>query len=117
MLRPFEVTPAELVADLDGFVDATFADLSSAFLLLPAGDGFLDYVDFRSAYEVLKLHTGAFERLGTGEVMAALLENSRVLCVLRAMLGMTPPEWADLARAEVGSDVGQGAARSLDRRC
>ncbi|MGD0230289.1 MAG: hypothetical protein ABSC19_08015 [Syntrophorhabdales bacterium] len=30
---------------------------------------------------------------------------------------MTPPEWAELARVECGSDITQGAARALDRRC
>lgn len=54
MLRPFEVSPAELQDRLDDFVDATFADLSSEFLPLPKGSGYIDYTSFRDAYEVLK---------------------------------------------------------------
>lgn len=30
---------------------------------------------------------------------------------------MSPPEWADLARTETGSDVDQGYVRGLDSRC
>jgi hypothetical protein len=40
-----------------------------------------------------------------------------VFVVLRAILGMTPPEWADLARTETGSTVDKGSARSLDKSC
>ncbi len=47
----------------------------------------------------------------------AIRDNSRVFGVLRAILGMTPPEWAALARTEGISDVGQGPARILDREC
>lgn len=115
--RPFESPPEYLRDHLEELVDATFADLGSEFLLLPQGEGFIKYTDFRDAYEVLKRHTHGFSDFSKARIYDALRENSRVLGVVRAMLGMTPPEWADLARAELGSDVTQGAARSLDRRC
>jgi hypothetical protein len=98
-------------------VDVTFADLSSEFLLLPRGEAFLDYSDFRAAYEVLKRHTNAFTDLSEGKAMEAAVENSRVFCILRAMLGMTAPEWAELARVEFDADINQGPARTLDRKC
>ena len=101
MSRPFELTPPELQARLEEMVDVTFADLSSEFLLLPRGGAFLDYSDFRAAYEVLKRHTNAFTDLSEGKAMEAAVENSRVFCILRAMLGMTAPEWAELARVEI----------------
>ena len=63
MSQPFELTPPELQARLEEMVDVTIADLSSEFLLLPRGDAFLNYTDFRAAYEVLKRHTDAFTDL------------------------------------------------------
>lgn len=117
MSRPFELTPPELQERLEEMVDVTFTDLSSEFLLLPRGDAFMDYAGFSDAYEVLKRHTHGFTELSEGKAMEAALENSRVICVLRTMLGMTPPEWAELARVEFGADINQGPARTLDRKC
>src|SRR4030066_1811414 len=115
--RPFELMPHELQELLEEMVDATMGDLSSEFLLLPRGDAFLAYSDFRAAYEVLKRHADAFSDLSEGKAMEAAIENSRVFCVLRAMLGMTPPEWAEMARVEFSADIDQGPARMLDRKC
>src|SRR5687768_3570777 len=81
------------------------------------GSSFIKYPDFRAADEVLKRHTAAFTDFTETAVGEALRENSRVLGVLRAILGMTPPEWAELARTEGMSDITQGAARGLDRAC
>jgi hypothetical protein len=117
MPRPFELGPEELQERLEEMVDVTFADLSSEFLLMPTGPAFIRYSEFRAAYEVLKRHTKAFSILDESTVDLALRANSRVLCVLRAMLGMTPPEWAELARTKFGADMDQGAARVLDRKC
>jgi hypothetical protein len=55
----------------------------------------------------------AFSDLSEGKAMEAAVENSRV----RAILGMTPPEWAELARVEFSADIDQGPARTLDRKC
>ena len=59
--RPFELAAAELEQRLEEMVDATFSDLVSEFLLMPMGNAFIKYSDFRDAYEVLKIHTKAFE--------------------------------------------------------
>ncbi len=117
MKRPFEADELSLREHLEEFVNVTIADLGSEFLLLPKGEGFIEYPDFRDAYEVLKHATGAFANLTLSTVRDAVVANSRVFGVVRAILGMTPPEWADLARMEVGSDVTQGAARNIDRSC
>lgn len=69
------------------------------------------------AYEVLKRKTEGFEVLSVATIKAALLENSLVLGVLRSVLGMTAPEWAELASVELRSDITQGAARNIDREC
>ncbi|MDY6839480.1 MAG: hypothetical protein SWH78_16060 [Thermodesulfobacteriota bacterium] len=117
MKRPFELDRQELNERLEEMVDITMSDLGSEFMLMPIGKGFLRYEDFRTAYEVLKRQTSAFTHFTEKEIRQALLENSRTLCVLRAILGMTPPEWAELARTECDSDITQGAARSLDKAC
>ncbi len=117
MPRPFEVSPAYLRDHLDEMVDATISDLVSEFLLLPRGPNFIEYPQFREAFEVLKRVTRTFSRFDTETVMSALNENARAFGVVRSILGMTPPEWADLARTERGSDVTQNAARQVDREC
>lgn len=117
MTRPFELTQQELERQLEAMVDATISDLVSEFLLMPAGPNFLPYEDFRAAYEILKRNTREFESLDEPAVHTALGENSRVFGVVRAILGLTPPEWADLASTEIGLDIPQGAARALDKNC
>lgn len=117
MQHPFELEPRQLKERLEEMVDITISDLVSEFLLMPMGEGFVKYADFRDAYEVLKRQTGAFARFEESTVKEALRGNSRVLGVLRAMLGMTPPEWAELARSEYDGEITQGAARALDRKC
>jgi hypothetical protein len=115
--RPFELNQAELEQRIEEMVTATIADLSSEFLLMPTGAAFVRYPDFQSAYEALKRKTGSFQHFSYETVRAALLENSLVLGVLRSILGMTAPEWAELARVELGSDITQGAARGIDKDC
>ena len=92
MKRPFEVSEDHLRTHLEELVSVTIADLGAEFLLLPKGDSFIEYADFRDAYEVLKRVTGGFKDFTTKSASSALAENSRVFGVMRAMLGMTPPE-------------------------
>jgi len=115
--RPFELTQEELEQRIEEMVTATISDLSSEFLLMPTGNGFTRYNDFQAAYEVLKRKTECFEKLSSEMVQTALLENSLALGVLRSILGMTAPEWAELARVELQSDITQGAARVIDKDC
>jgi DNA-binding transcriptional regulator YdaS (Cro superfamily) len=115
--HPFEVAPAFLEDHLDEMVDATMSDMVSEFLVMPKGEGFVEYPAFREAYEVLKRETTAFADFNEKSVFEALRQNSRVFGVLRAILGLSPPEWAELARSEGYSDVSQTAARTIDRHC
>ncbi|MBU2499374.1 MAG: hypothetical protein KKE57_10770, partial [Proteobacteria bacterium] len=117
MKKPFELNPKELAEDLEEMVETTISDLTSEFLLMPEGPAFIKYQDFRAAYEILKRHTLAFTDFTQDRTFGALLENSRAFCVLRAILGMTPPEWAELVRTEYSFDIPQNAARTLDRKC
>jgi hypothetical protein len=117
MTRPFELHPQALEQNLEEMVDVTISDLGSEFLLMPAGPGFIKYEDFRRAHETLKRHTRSFADFTAARLFSALLENSRAFCVLRAILGVTPPEWAELARSEYSEGIPQNAARTLDRKC
>lgn len=115
--RPFELSPEELESRIEDMVDATFNDLSSEFLLMPTGTGFVGYPEFQRAYEILKRETGSFQNFSIERIRSSLLENSLVLGVMRSILGMSAPEWAELARVELDSDINQGAARSIDKNC
>jgi hypothetical protein len=117
MKRPFELKTEELAERLEEMVEVTTADLTSEFLLMPTGPGFIKYSDFRTAFEILKRSTKAFSEFTEARVFNALLEDSRAFCVLRSILGMTPPEWAELVRSEYSIEIPQNAARTLDRKC
>lgn len=60
MKYPFEVPFEEIEADPDPFVSAIFSCLESEFLVLPKGEGFIDYPVFEQAYERLKQATAGF---------------------------------------------------------
>ncbi|MBU0909944.1 MAG: hypothetical protein KKA54_05235 [Proteobacteria bacterium] len=117
MNRPFELPQEELEQRIEEMVTVTIADLSSEFLLMPIGYSFTNYNEFQTSYEVLKRKTECFANISLETVLAALLENSLALGVLRSILGMTAPEWAELARVELQSDITQGAARKIDKDC
>ena len=117
MPRPFEVSSGDLQDRIEELVDATFSDIQSQFLVLPRGDNLVEYHEFQSAYEILRRRTNAFADFSEGSAWSALRENSLSFVVIRTMLGMSPPEWADLARSDRDSDVNQGYARNLEGQC
>lgn len=112
---PFEATVEQLDANLDHYVATVMDTLESGFETLPKGDGFVEYASFEQAYESLKKATGAFSTLDGARVLESVDANPRVLLVLRAMLGYTPPEWAYVAERLSKVEVPQGFARTLDR--
>ena len=112
---PFEVPFDRLDADLDTYVDAIFGALSSEFLTLPKGNGFIEYPVFEQGYEALKRTTGDFRDLSVEPVIELVHRVPVAFIVLRSMLGFTPPEWAYVATQRSGVEVTQGAARTLDR--
>ena len=113
-MHPFELAPDQLKARLDEMVEVTFGDLQSQFLTMPKGSSFIEYAEFQKAYEVVKAQTAGFETFTEETVWAAVRHDALSLVVLRTILGCSPPEWADMARSDRGSDITQGAARSLD---
>lgn len=97
-------------------VDEVFGELTSSFLEMPKGEGFIDYPTFEKSYQTLKHHTDAFAKLTPETVLTAVREAPIAFIVFRCILGFSPPEWAYVTTEMTGVEVDQGAARSIDRR-
>src|SRR4051794_28395918 len=91
---PFEADEQELAQSADIFVRAVCKLLESEFLVLPRGEGFIDYATFDKGYETLKKATAGFTKIDASAVYPVALNVPIALVVLRSMLGFTPPEWA-----------------------
>jgi len=115
MKYPFEANEDDVLTNPGAYVDAVFSSLASEFLIMPKGEGFLEYAVFASGYEALKKATDDFTQFASPVVLKAVLECPVALLVLRTILGFTPPERAYIASNRKGVDVPQNAARSLDR--
>lgn len=115
MQYPFEVPFEEVESRIDDFATTIFSLLQSEFLVMPKGDGFVDYPSFETGYEALKRATSEFRGINTESVMAAISESPITMIVIRAILGFTPPEWAYVAAQRTGMELTQGFARNLDR--
>lgn len=116
MRFPFEVGPDELRENLDSFVDAIFSTLESEFLVMPRGEGFVNYSEFEAAFEALKKGSRNFETLAEEHVVEIARKAPLVIVVLRAMLGFTPSEWAYVASRHSALELTQSYVRNLDRR-
>lgn len=114
-VRPFHLSPSELKDNLDGLVQATFEDLTSQFMLLPRGPSFLEYPKFREGYEALRQSTDGFRNLTVERCWDAARRHAVAGIVLRTILGVTPPEWQDLAKEETGTEFPNNWARGLDK--
>ena len=112
---PFEIGFDEVRSNIDACIDAVFGCLESEFLVMPKGDGFVEFPIFENGYEALKRATGSFRKVTPDTVVPVVFETPIALIVLRCMLGFTPPEWAYYATRHTGVEVTQGAARTIDR--
>lgn len=112
--RPYELNENELVASLDEVVEATFEDLTSQFMLLPRGAAFVTYGQFVEGYEALRIATGGFRKFTADYCWQALRECSTAFIVIRSILGVSPPEWQDLAREETGMRIPANWARGIE---
>ncbi len=113
---PFEVSFDEIYTNAEPYVDAVFSCLESEFLIMPKGEGFIEYAVFERGYEALKAATKGFSQIDTQGVCSVVLAEPISLIVLRAMLGFTPPEWGYITTQLTGVKVSQGFARSIDRK-
>ena len=96
-------------------VDEVFGELTSSFLEMPKGEGFIDYPTFEKGYQALKRQTDSFAALTPQNVLAAVREVPIAFIVFRCILGFSPPEWAYVTAETTEVAVDQSAARSIDR--
>ena len=115
MRFPFEVSFDEIQIDPDPYVEAVFGALQSEFMVMPRGNGFVEFSTFEAGYEALKRGTRSFQDVTPETVTSAVLTTPVALLVLRCILGLTPPEWAAYATNHTGVNITQGAARTIDR--
>jgi hypothetical protein len=112
----FEADFSAAGIDFNPYVDEVFAELTSTFLTMPRGEGFLDYPTFESGYEALKKATSGFSKITTDLLIKTVYETPVTFVVIRTILGFTPPEWAYVTTERSEIEVAQGAARTLDRK-
>jgi hypothetical protein len=112
--HPYELNESDLAARLDELVEVTFEDLTSQFMLLPRGSSFVTYEQFLEGYEALRIATGGFSQFTVSCCWQALKECSTAFIVLRSILGVSPPEWQDLAKEETGMKLPANWARGID---
>lgn len=116
---PFEASFPEVADRIDYYVEQVFEALThdplTSFLVLPRGPGFVSYQAFGRGYDALFEATVDFETLDDDDVLHAVLREPMALIVLRAMLGLSPPEWASVTTTQTGERIDQGFARSLER--
>lgn len=112
----FEVDYQDSALSFDPLINEVFSELKSSFLEMPRGDGFIDYEIFEQGYQRLKQATNSFTSVTPETVEAAITTTPISLLVLRTILGFTPPEWAYITTEMTGVEVGQSAARSIDRK-
>jgi hypothetical protein len=80
MKYPFEASYQEILADPDSFVTAVVSSLASEFLILPRGEGFVEYPQFEAGYEALKKVTANFSKLPRREIVD--LVASAPICLI-----------------------------------
>ncbi len=113
---PFEASPEEIASDSEAYVDSVFSCLESEFLVMPKGQGFVEYPAFERGYEALKIATRGFAEFTPARIYSVMISEPIVIIVLRTMLGFTPPEWGYVTTQKTGVPVTQGFIRSLDRK-
>lgn len=112
----FDADYQDLALVIDPLIDEVVSELKSSFLEMPRGDGFIEYRIFEQGYQTLKRSTDAFAKVTPETIEAAVEAMPISLIVFRAILGFTPPEWAYITTEMTGVVVGQGVARSIDRK-
>jgi hypothetical protein len=116
MSSRFEIDCRDPEVRWEPLIDEVFGELTSTFLELPRGEGFIDYPTFQNGYEALKQTTDAFRDVTVPTVLAAVCDVAVSFVVFRSILGFSPPEWAQLTTEMTGTPVDQGAARTIDRK-
>jgi hypothetical protein len=111
----FKINYRDTHIEWEPLIEEVFDELSSSFLEIPKGDGFIDYPTFECGFQALKRHTDAFTKLEKENVLAAVREYPIAFIVFRCILGFSPPEWACLTTEHTSIDISHGAARQIDK--
>ena len=114
--QPFQASASQLEAHIEQYANAVIAELSSFYLELPRGEHFVEYSDFERAYTDLARATDNFGNLEKSTARQLARQNGLILVVLRCMVGLSPPELADLASESEGVTIDQGFARAQDMK-
>jgi hypothetical protein len=113
---PFQASPQQLTKHIEEYINVTVGTLSSFYLELPSGEHFVKYARFQTAYDQLKAATRAFATLDRKLILEAARKDALVIVVLRCMVGLSPPEVADICTETQQVPVTQGFARGVDQR-
>ncbi|MDF0593286.1 hypothetical protein P0O24_06795 [Methanotrichaceae archaeon M04Ac] len=116
MKHSFKASWEEIEENPELFVSSICTSLQSQFLVMPKGNGFIEYPIFERGYEELKQATNGFTEFSEDKISPTLFKIPISIIVLRSILGFTPPEWAYITTQRTGIKVDQGFARSLDRK-
>ena len=103
MKYPFEADENEILAAPEKFVSSVFSSLASEFLVMPKGEGYIEYGAFESGYEALKLATKGFQSLSPDLVFATVLQAPVSLIVCGRCLALRPQNGLMLPRSEPAS--------------
>lgn len=90
MKFPFEVPYSEVKANPDTFVDAVFSCLESEFLVMPKGEGFIEYPVFEQGYEALKRTTSAFRNIDPDSISQVIFKLPITLLSFVLYLALLP---------------------------
>ena len=82
---------------------------------MPRGEVFVEFPTFEFGYEALKRATRGFRDVSPETVRAAVLKAPMALLVVRCIMGLSTPEWADYAARHSGIPIPQRIARLIDR--
>lgn len=115
-LHPFEATEEQLYSNIEYYVDKFVGSLQSFYMVMPEGSAFVDFKMFKAAYDALSNGTNDFEDFSAERALSVVRQSPLVLIVMRAMLGLSPPEFAHITTITTGVEVNQSAARRLDKR-
>lgn len=116
MKYPFEAPFDEIELNPDQFIDCIYSCLQSQFLVMPKGEGFIEYPTFEDGYELLKRITEGFRKFSEEDIVNIIIDSPICFIVLRSILGLSPPEWAYISALRTGIKIDQTFARNLDRR-
>lgn len=116
MDEPFDVPEDTVLADPRRFVPALRCRLTSSFLFVPSAASHVSSARFGAAYEVVKETTRCFQEFGRASLLDAIRRDPLSFVVVRAILGLTPSEWAYLATTRTGIEVSQGVSRTYNKR-